>query len=345
MHSYIDYGFSHDEWHASTKILRDYQWQQNREILWRQPTIFGPIPGPGQHIWASPPLSSGSTLTATIKFKTSATLLRNFFPSASYRFAKSDTVGLASFVVQSFKDVPWLGGHGYQVLSFYIHDVEVETPSKDKLQGSYCPIMFDNQAESILAGREELGLPKLYSEISLTAEQESDNQIASMEVRLSWRDTEWASFRWQSLANTAQAQAPAPSISTQNASPNSQSERRDLDGVHEDGQSEQDHSMNEQGVFVHKFVPATNTDNREKSKADADYDVLVSWPRSDKLPSQFSHKFVNASFNIHNPGVHKLPTLHHVVSRLAEIPVFEKVAASFRMEDGVREMSIGRRLH
>ncbi len=52
----------------------------------------------------------------------------------------------------------------------------------------------------------------------------------------------------------------------------------------------------------------------------------------------------HADFQIHDLGLKKLPTLHHIVSRLAEIPVFEIVEANIVEADGVGDLLGARRI-
>ncbi len=87
-----------------------------------------------------------------IKFKTSATLLRNMFPNSQYSFEKADTVATASFSLESLENLEWLGGRGYDVFAFYIHGVSYKLGDGQVLKGTYCPVMFGNLADSILTG-------------------------------------------------------------------------------------------------------------------------------------------------------------------------------------------------
>lgn len=275
--------------------------------------------------------SSSSSITALIKFKTSATLLRTLFPNSSYRFNKPDTVALASFTVQTLQNMAWLGGGSYDLLGFYIHDVEYTARSGETLHGSYCPVMFENLTDPILSGREELGYPKLYSDISITARNDGDGDSSSVEARIAWRGTDWARFRWQGLRDHAHQQ------------PNSAEASENGSHQNDDGEANKNNHRQE-GILVHKCIPSSDKAERGKRRADAEYDVFI--PASDTVETRTKRirQAEHAEFKFEDIGFKKLPTLHHIVSRLAEIPVFEIVEASIVEADGVGDLAGARRL-
>ena len=154
---YIEYGLSHDEIHASTQVLRHHLWKE-KEItpFWRQPIVFGPLPGPRQDSFGrthSQSLQSSTSTKRVIKFKTSATLLRNMFPNDRYSFAKPDTVATASFSLESLENLEWLGGRGYDLFALYIHGVSYKLGDGQVLNGTYCPVMFENQTDPVSLSR------------------------------------------------------------------------------------------------------------------------------------------------------------------------------------------------
>src|ERR1700761_1716630 len=88
--------------------------------FWRMPTAFGPMPGPrqdssGQTFEAQ--LQRTMTTKATITIRTNAEYLKRLLPSESYSLTSIDNLGTASFSVESFKDLAWLGGGGYDLLA------------------------------------------------------------------------------------------------------------------------------------------------------------------------------------------------------------------------------------
>ena len=286
------------------------------------------MPGPRQNFQGipySPSLASPpSSVTATIKFQTSATLLRTLFPNPSYRFVKSDTVAHASFSVQTLKNLPWLAGGSYDLLALYIHDVKYTKHSGESVQGSFCPVMFENLADPILSGREELGFPKLFSDINIS-DTETDSK-----ARISWRGAEWAELQWSGL------EEPAKGYESSAGFANGQT----------DGEQYGPGDENSQGLFVHKCVPVSDMRDRQKQRADTEYDLFFpSWFGAVGDPNTIKRrKAKHAKLQIRNLGFQKLPTIHHIVERLAEVPLFEVVEATIVEAKGVADTLGAQRL-
>ena len=109
-----NYNFGHDEWDYSTQMLRKWEWENNKNLLWRMPTAFGPMPGPRQDFYGRPRDGSKATFkTVSIKFKSSRTVLQNLLPTENLKFASADTIAYATFAVTQLGNLEWLGGRGY----------------------------------------------------------------------------------------------------------------------------------------------------------------------------------------------------------------------------------------
>ncbi|UNI15370.1 hypothetical protein JDV02_001907 [Purpureocillium takamizusanense] len=313
----LDYFLPHDEIHASTQILRQHLWKKEESARWRQPIVFGPMPGPRNIPQECAVGGLPSTVTtATVRFKTSATLLKNLFPNEAYSLSQSDSVGQMSIVVQQLRNLDWLGGGGYNLLSLYLHDVQYTKKDGTKLNGFYCPVTFEDCADPIIAGREDLGWPKLFSEIDV-----QQPSAGIMEVSLSWRGAKWASF-W-------------------------------LRGLQEKGTEAADDSSNtatppEDGIFLHKHVPGISGRFHE---ADADYDVFIPKPFGKDMSERHASRDKPVMLVAEEAGVEfiplgpsKLPTIHHIVSRIAELPNLGNTVGTLKTEMGMRDFSGGYRL-
>jgi hypothetical protein len=64
--------------------------------------------------------------------------------------------------VSSLKDVGWLAGRGYNVLSVQIPARVDRTRTID---GEFVAVLWENLADPIITGREELGMPKMFADI------------------------------------------------------------------------------------------------------------------------------------------------------------------------------------
>ena len=82
----------------------------------------------------------------------------------------------------------WLGGSGYNHLGLYIHGVEYVKQNGETVSGTYMPILFESLADPIVSGREELGMPKLYTAIDIFRRPESYH------IKTSWQGATWGSF-------------------------------------------------------------------------------------------------------------------------------------------------------
>ena len=126
------------------------------------------MPGPRQTTSSEVQDSRQATaLTASIKFKTSRTVLQNLFPSnsGSFKFELPGTVAYASFSMTTLDRMEWLRGSGYNHLGLYIHGVEYVKNDGNIVNGTYMPVLLKSLTDPIVSGREELGMPKLFSSI------------------------------------------------------------------------------------------------------------------------------------------------------------------------------------
>ncbi len=316
----MDHGLSHHEIHHSAQLFREDQWSRTSQGSWLQPTVFGPVPYPRQHLKGVPQShqSSPSTITAKIEFKTSATLLRTLFPNASYKFTKTDTVTNASFQVQTLENLPWLAGGSYSQFALYIHDIQYTEPRGEIAYGSFCPVMFENLTDTILSGREGVGFPKLFSDITITDESATKS---IREVSISWRGAEWAKLSWDGLKSQPRSYSNGT---------------RDLNGSTGETIHPGKHSK---GLFVHKFIPSSTMSEGGHDKFDVKYDVHVPNYFGDSSTETKMWKAAHAEFKINDLGFQKLPTIHHIVQRLAEVPCFEVVEATIVEADRVADLS------
>ncbi|KAL4790685.1 hypothetical protein BDV19DRAFT_401896 [Aspergillus venezuelensis] len=308
-----EYIYGHDEHDHSTQILRKYLWSQGPPKYWRQPIVFGPMPGPRQDFEGRSRLdrSHKSTFqTSSIKFKTSRTLLQNLLPNESYSFGTPSTVVTATFSQTLLHGMDWLGGGGYRHMGLYIDGVQYKAADSQVYKGTYLPILFESLSDPIVSGREELGMPKLYSAL------EANSRKDSFYLSASWQGAVWGRFTWEGL---------------EEQDPNAGSKPGDS-GVNG-------------GLLIHRYVPQVGAD--KKGKAEVEYPVIV--PNADEskvLVSKVNRvrRAKKASFEIDGLSWEALPTLHHIISRLAEIPIDEILEAKIVEGEGVPDVSEARRI-
>ena len=191
---FMVYNCAHDEHHHSIQKLREWQHKQRPDLYWRMPISFGPSPGPRQDFRGQRRDNSRSTfVTTSIKFKTSRTLLQNLFPTHSYSFASLDTMAYASYIQTTLGHMDWLGGGGYNYFGLYLHGVQYTKRDGSVLNGTYLPVMFEDLTDPILSGREELGFPKLYSDIDV------HHAADSYSMKASWRHAQFVQLELEGL--------------------------------------------------------------------------------------------------------------------------------------------------
>lgn len=263
----------------------------------------------------SPILVTGSpsrvrTVTARIKFKTSGTLLRNLIPNEFYSFASKDTVAVASLTLVSHRNVEWLGNHGFDCVLLEFHGIDYTKADGTVVSGRYLPIMFENSADVISAGREDVAYPSVFSDIGVA---ETDDE--SFQADMSWKGIRWATIWLKDLKSATRQE-----------------------------------SMTEKGVLVHRYMPAVTDEAPAGAGAGAiEEDILIvedpvvhaangegtttsGGPTSHKTLSFKSSRRAGFTINPHNQK--ELPTLYHIVSRLAELPIFDVVSATVCEEEG-----------
>ncbi|EED24415.1 salicylate hydroxylase, putative [Talaromyces stipitatus ATCC 10500] len=308
MWEFQNYNFGHDEWDNSTQKLREWTWKRNPSAYWRMPIAFGPMPGPRQTHFGTARNNQRSTFTtASIKFKTSRTILETLFPPmrSGWRFSVLDTVAYATFSLTTLNKLDWLGGSGYNHIGLYIHGVEYTQEEGSVVKGVYLPVLFESLTDPIISGREELGMPKVYSSIDVY------RRNTSYRARAGWEGAFWGEFLLKDLEEVL---PPSPA---------------------------KEHLW-EEPLLTYKYLPATGPKN--KGKAAEEYPVIydVSMENQFKGTILKTYKAEKASFALDPLDWEQLPTLHHVISRLAEIPVYDIVDAKVVEGEGVPDLAAAR---
>ncbi|GAM34173.1 hypothetical protein TCE0_015r01579 [Talaromyces pinophilus] len=306
MYGFTNFNFGHDEWDNSTQRLRQWIWDRIPNPYWRMPIAFGPMPGPRQTHLGIPRDGTKSTFTtSSIKFKTSRTILQNLFPPGrkGWRFTSPGTVAYASFSQTTLNKMEWLGGSGYRHIGLYVHGVEYVKDDGSVVQGTYLPILFESLTDPIVSGREELGMPKLYTSVDVY------RRANSYRIRTGWEGALWGNFLLEDLVEVD------PSTTTGALS----------------GEADA-------GILAYKYIPKSGREN--KNIAAEEYAIFDPFSKATPTPRpQKMYTTKKASIQIDPLDWEQLPTLHHVISRLAEVPVYEVVQAKLVEGEGVPDVS------
>ncbi|KAK8139745.1 salicylate hydroxylase [Apiospora sp. TS-2023a] len=307
---YTAYNFGHDEIDNSTRMFNAWLASQKPDLGRRMPVGFGPAPGPRQDVLGRPRagLDQSRFSTTTIKFETSRTYLESLFPMPAFRFLSPATKCLASVAITTLDGMAWLGGGGYSHCGLYLHGVGYFPKAGPPVVGSYLPVLFENLADAVTTGREELGFHKTFCDIGI----DGDSKTA-YNARCSWRGAKFLDMALEDLEQ--QSDAPAA------------------------GETEKEGS----DILTYKYIPATG----QPGKADVEYACVVPHAEEAKVAARAVESVARtskASITFDAGSWETLPTLHHITSVLAGIPVYRVVEATVVEGTGVPDVSSCRRI-
>jgi hypothetical protein len=165
------------------------------------PAVFGTMSGPRQVSAGGPVYDQARSPLRSVAyalFEADGAALAQMLPAG---FALWGTPRLA-VEFAALREIDWLGGRGYHMLMLRIP--VVFTHRGTELQGWFQPVCWEDMAEPILSGREELGWSKVYGELPVLAQSAEQLVVAG----------EWEGFRFCELRLSGSAPAPAASYIT-----------------------------------------------------------------------------------------------------------------------------------
>jgi len=163
------------------------------------PTHFGPSLGPRQGLdgrrYANLETSKDLSIQATFAAETSQ-LEKLLPPGFSLR---EPNVLCLSFTYST--DIEWLAGRGYN--TFGISVPVTYTGQQDTVNGDLLLVLWENMADPIITGREDLGFAKIYCELP-------EPQFIGDKVicRASWDGCQFASLQLSGLKEVAPQDLP-----------------------------------------------------------------------------------------------------------------------------------------
>ena len=171
-----------------------YHFQADR--MYRMPTHFGPRTGPRQGPDGRRFENSDSPRTAqiSVSFLSSPAQLEALLPPG---FAL-DGEPVVTIAASYMTEIEWLAGRGYNTLG-------VSFPAsfqgqEDDVSGHFLTVLWENLADPIITGREELGFAKIYCELPPPAVLNGDYRLAASWLGFQFLELEAANLRQQSAA-------------------------------------------------------------------------------------------------------------------------------------------------
>ncbi|MGC3982043.1 MAG: acetoacetate decarboxylase family protein [Steroidobacteraceae bacterium] len=125
------------------------------------PRVFGALPGPRNVPSDKQQLPNNQrNLVLSVTTLTDAALLSEILPPD----CELDGEPLLTINLNFMSNIGWLAGHGYAMLSVNLR-IKHHSPTRGWLSGNFIPALWENLADPILTGREELGWSKLYADL------------------------------------------------------------------------------------------------------------------------------------------------------------------------------------
>ena len=251
-----------------------YKLQPGR--MYMMPTHFGPAAGPRQ----SPDgrrfdgLDSPRTTSYSVSFQTRPEQLEVLLPEG-FRLAGDPVV---TVTVSYMTEIEWLAGRGYNTLG-------VSFPAeyrgkRDRARGPFLAVLWENLADPILTGREQLGFSKIYCAIPPPTELHGETRCTA----------DWLGFRFMEM-NLSEMGTPDAAPAEEPAS------------VSDGGELT--------GTLHYKYIPRTG----EWNEADAEYAVLT--PSATPNRRVTAQRSGRGSVRFHRAEWRDLPTQYHIVNAIA----------------------------
>ncbi len=263
-------------------------------VRYRMPVVFGPAPGPRQKAdgtrWQPQETGTMNCQWMTVSYLTRKASLESLLPPG---FAlRGEPV--VSVSLSFFNNLYWLAGRGYGIV--YVDFPVLYTGKTETISGAFCPVLWEGIPDAILTGREELGFPKLFADIPPL---QRDEKQGSASGEASWFGHKFFAIELRGLREVAGD--------------------KKLPGT--------------DGPALHyKYMPRTSIGGAEGR--DIAY-VTTSLPLPGSGGDASPIKFGDASFKKwrgtagsvawHRATFQQLPTTHHVVNGLADLPIIDYV--------------------
>lgn len=246
---------------------------------YRMPTHFGPSLGPrqGEDGRKYLNLNSPKKTIVSVNFLTNRNQLENLLPKGFE--IESEPVVTVEF--QYITEIEWLAGRGYNTLG--ISFPASFRGKKSRVSGNFLAVLWENLADPIITGREELGFSKLYCEIP---------EIRKLNGKISCT-ANWMDFKFLDLRINNLVQVPAEKIKSSAS------------------------SKKIEGTLHYKYIPKTE----EWGEPDAEYAVLT--PKDNPNSVVLEAWAGDGTLSFHKATWQELPTLVNVVNTIQTLEIKE----------------------
>jgi len=271
---------------------------------YRMPVVFGPAPGPRQHpsgrMWTAEETGRIKVDWSKLSYRTEAAALEALLPPGFT--LRGDPI--VSVSCAYFRNIYWLAGRAYGILSV---DFPVTYQGKtERLDGAFCPIIWEGSPDAIMTGREELGFPKMFAELT---ELVIDDAAGTVACEASWLDHTFFDIALTDLEEVENPEKKLPGS---------------------DGGAQ----------MYYKYMPRTSPGGSEG--ADLAYVTTAAAPAGSMGSAgninfddfEYRKWTAKGSLRWHRATFEQLPLQHHIVNALADLPMLGFVDAELVRFEG-----------
>ncbi|MCR4671870.1 MAG: acetoacetate decarboxylase family protein [Lachnospiraceae bacterium] len=135
-----------------------FKYEENR--MYQMPVYFGPACGPrsgpdGERLYKTGPQECTQHI---LVYETEAEKIENYFPEG---FSVRKPYIIVTHKMH--RNLPWLAGRGYNVVTFNVP--VTYTGKEETIKGKFQLSIWENHADPIISGREQLGYSKIFADI------------------------------------------------------------------------------------------------------------------------------------------------------------------------------------
>ena len=269
--------------------------------MYRMPTSFGPSTGPrrGHAGRRFNGINSPKSVTLKVSFLSNATQLEKLLPPGFTLHGEP----IVTISETNMAEIEWLAGRGYSVLGATIP--AKYTGEKETAVGPFLTVLWENLADPIITGREELGFAKIYCELpDIRVVGDTAGSQAS-----------WLGYTFLDMEVNNLKPRPEPAEDT--PAPTAQID----------------------GQMHYKYMPRTG----EWGTADSQYAVIT--PAEGSNARVLEDLVGDGTLKWNPARWEDLPTFYQVVNGLAELEVKEYLGASLTRSIGGKDLSDQRILY
>lgn len=265
------------------------------DAMYRMPTHFGPRTGPrrGQDGRGFECVNSPKSLSHSVSYLTHAEAVDALLPPGFSLNGEPVVTISATYM----KEIDWLAGRGYNTLGA---SVPVSYCGQvDKVTGSLLLVLWENLADPILTGREELGFSKIYCELPEPVVYSGSSHCVGS----------WLGFRFLDLTLNDLVEMPEEEIAAQ-----AQNAKGD-------------------GILHYKYIPRTG----EWGTADVECAVLTPAHTPNRRVQAMWRGQGRVQW--HRARWEDMPTQFNIVNGLADLDILEYRGAVMTKTIGGKDLS------